>query len=157
MINVIFVLGFHKLFLDFLIKIENKASKNIKNGACFVFYGIFISRHFNPSRKALWQNINVILILGFHNFFLNFVIKSDTTRTRESRIHQRFIDSWFCFFCVKSTIAGLEAVFQVPIPGDSGSSPNTISISNYCLTQEIFTPTPADCCPSISLKKCFGQ
>ena len=30
------------------------------------------------------------------------------------------------------------------MPGDSGSSPNTGSISNYCLTQEIFTPTPAD-------------
>ena len=26
-----------------------------------------------------------------------------------------------------------------------------------CLTQEIFTPTPANCCPSISLKQCFGQ
>ena len=30
--------------------------------------------------------------------------------------------------------AGLEAVFQVPIPGDSGSSPDAGSISNYCLT-----------------------
>ena len=52
--------------------------------------------------------------------------------------------------------AGLEAAFQVPMPGDSGSSPDAGSISNYCLTQEIFTPTPAetpaDCCPSISLK-----
>ena len=51
--------------------------------------------------------------------------------------------------------AGLEAAFQVPMPGDSGSSPDTGSNSNYCLTQEIFTPTPADCCPSISLKQCF--
>ena len=49
--------------------------------------------------------------------------------------------------------AGLEAAFQVPMPGDSGSSPDASSISNYCLTQEIFTPTPADCCPSISLKQ----
>ena len=53
--------------------------------------------------------------------------------------------------------AGLAAAFQVPIPGDSGSSPDASSISNYCLPQEIFTPTPADCCPSISLKQCFGQ
>ena len=53
--------------------------------------------------------------------------------------------------------AGLEAAFQVSMPGDSGSSPDASSISNYCLTQEIFTPTPADCCPSISLKQCFGQ
>ena len=34
--------------------------------------------------------------------------------------------------------AGLEAAFQVPMPGDSDSSPNASSISNYCLTQEIF-------------------
>ena len=27
--------------------------------------------------------------------------------------------------------AGLEAVFQVPMPGDSGSSPDADSISNY--------------------------
>ena len=27
--------------------------------------------------------------------------------------------------------AGLEAVFQVPMPGDSGSSPDAGSISNY--------------------------
>ena len=53
--------------------------------------------------------------------------------------------------------AGLEAGFQVPMPGDSGLSPDAGSISNYCLTQEIFTPTPADCCPSIGLKQCFGQ
>ena len=53
--------------------------------------------------------------------------------------------------------AGLEAALQVPMLGDSGSSPDAGSISNYCLTQEIFTPTPADCCPSISLKQCFGQ
>ena len=38
--------------------------------------------------------------------------------------------------------AGLEAAFQVPMPGDSGLSPNDSSISNYCLTQENFTPTP---------------
>ena len=43
--------------------------------------------------------------------------------------------------------AGLEAAFQVPMPGDSGSNPDAGSISNYFLTQEIFTPTPADCCP----------
>ena len=54
-------------------------------------------------------------------------------------------------------LAGLEAAFQVPMPGDIGLSPDAGSISNYCLTQEIFTPTPADCCPSISLKQCFGQ
>ena len=53
--------------------------------------------------------------------------------------------------------AGLEAAFQVPMPGDSGLSLDAGSISNYCLTQEIFTPNPADCCPSISLKQCFGQ
>ena len=53
--------------------------------------------------------------------------------------------------------AGLEAAFQVLMPGDSGSSPDTSSISNYCLTQKIFTPTAVDCCPSISLKQCFGQ
>ena len=53
--------------------------------------------------------------------------------------------------------AGLEAAFQVPMPGDSDSSPDAGSLSNYCLTQDIFTPTPADCCPSISLKQCFGQ
>ena len=53
--------------------------------------------------------------------------------------------------------AGLEAAFQVPMPRDSGSSLDAGSISNYCLTQEIFTPSPADCCPSISLKQCFGQ
>ena len=52
---------------------------------------------------------------------------------------------------------GLEAAFQVPMTGDSGSSPDAVRISNYCLTQEIFTPTPADCCPSINLKQCFGQ
>ena len=28
--------------------------------------------------------------------------------------------------------AGLEAAFQVPMPGDSGSSPDAGSISNYC-------------------------
>ena len=53
--------------------------------------------------------------------------------------------------------AGLEAAFQIPMAGDSGLSPDAGSISNSCLTQEIFTPTPADCCPSISLKQCFGQ
>ena len=31
--------------------------------------------------------------------------------------------------------AGLEAVFQVPIPGDSGSSPDAGSISNYFVTE----------------------
>ena len=36
--------------------------------------------------------------------------------------------------------AGLEAAFQVP--RDSGSSLDAGSISNYCLTQEIFTLTP---------------
>ena len=60
-------------------------------------------------------------------------------------------------FLEKSIQAGLEAVFPVPMPGDSGLSPDAGSISNYCLTQEIFTPTPAYCCPSISLKQCFGQ
>ena len=49
--------------------------------------------------------------------------------------------------------AGLEAAFQVPMPGDSGSSPDTDSISNYYLTQKIFTPTPADCC----LKQVIGK
>ena len=58
---------------------------------------------------------------------------------------------------MKNKVAGVEAAFQVPMPGDSGSSPDAGSISNYSLTQEIFTLTPADCCPSISLKKCFGQ
>ena len=53
--------------------------------------------------------------------------------------------------------AGLEAAFQVPMPGDSSLSPDAGSISNYFLTKEIFTPTPADCCPSISLKQVFGQ
>ena len=57
----------------------------------------------------------------------------------------------------QSAAAGLEAVFQVLIPGDSSSSPGAGSISNYCLTQEISTPTPVDCGPSISLKQCFGQ
>ena len=52
---------------------------------------------------------------------------------------------------------GLEAAFQVPESGDSGSSPDASSFKNYCSTQEIFTPTPADCCPSISLKQCFEQ
>jgi hypothetical protein len=52
---------------------------------------------------------------------------------------------------------GLEAAFQVPMPGDSGSRPDVGSISNYCLTQEIFTTSPADCCPLITLKQCFGQ
>ena len=63
----------------------------------------------------------------------------------------------FNLLLIKIGQAGLEAAFQVPMPGDSGSSPNAGSISNYCLTQEIFTPTPVDCCPSISLKQCFGQ
>ena len=31
----------------------------------------------------------------------------------------------------KTGQAGLEAVFQVPMPGDSGSSPDAGSISNY--------------------------
>ena len=35
----------------------------------------------------------------------------------------------------------LEAAFQVPMPGDSGSSHDAGNISNYCLTQEIFTQT----------------
>ena len=43
--------------------------------------------------------------------------------------------------------AGLEATIKVPMPVDSGLSPDAGSISNYCLTQEIFTPTPEDCCP----------
>ena len=32
---------------------------------------------------------------------------------------------------IKVGQAGLEAVFQVPMPGDSGSSPDAGSISNY--------------------------
>jgi hypothetical protein len=46
---------------------------------------------------------------------------------------------------------------SVPMPGDSGSNPDAGSISRYRLTKEIFNPTPAYCCPSISLKQCFGQ
>jgi hypothetical protein len=38
---------------------------------------------------------------------------------------------------------GLEAAFQVPMPGDSGLSPDTGTISNYCLTQEIFHSNPS--------------
>ena len=34
----------------------------------------------------------------------------------------------------KVQYAGLEAAFQVPMPGDSGLSPDASSISNYCLT-----------------------
>ena len=45
----------------------------------------------------------------------------------------------------------IEIFNLIPSVADTGS------ISNYCMTQEIFTPTPADCCPSISLKQCFGQ
>ena len=60
---------------------------------------------------------------------------------------------WFGF----TGQAGLEAAFQVPVPRDSGLSPKAGSISNYCLTQENFTPNPGNCCPSISLKQCFGQ
>ena len=41
--------------------------------------------------------------------------------------------------------------------GQARFDSDACSISNHCLTQEIFTPTPADCCPSISLKQCFGQ
>ena len=44
----------------------------------------------------------------------------------------------------KTGQAGLEAVFQVPMPGDSGSSPDAGSISNYCLTQEIFHSNPSE-------------
>ena len=39
--------------------------------------------------------------------------------------------------------AGFEAAFQVPMPGDSGSSPDAGSISNYCLTQEIYHSNPS--------------
>ena len=39
--------------------------------------------------------------------------------------------------------ANLEAVFQVPMPGDSGSNPIAGSISNYCLSQEIFHSNPS--------------
>ena len=39
--------------------------------------------------------------------------------------------------------AGLEAAFQVLMPGDSGSSPDAGSISNYYLTQEIFHSNPS--------------
>ena len=40
-------------------------------------------------------------------------------------------------------LAGLEAAFQVPMPGDIGLSPDAGSISNYCLTQEIFHSNPS--------------
>ena len=43
----------------------------------------------------------------------------------------------FNLLLIKIGQAGLEAAFQVPMPGDSGSSPDAGSISNYCLTQEI--------------------
>ena len=43
----------------------------------------------------------------------------------------------------KTGQAGLEAAFQVPMPGDSGSSPEAGSISNYCLTQEIYHSNPS--------------
>ena len=56
-------------------------------------------------------------------------------------------------FYTRPCQAGLEAAFQVPMPGDSGSSPDAGSISNYFLTLKIFTPIPADCCPIISLKQ----
>jgi hypothetical protein len=49
----------------------------------------------------------------------------------------------FYYYLYLTGQAGLEAVFQVPIPGDSGSSPNAGSISNYCLTQEIFHSNPS--------------
>ena len=39
--------------------------------------------------------------------------------------------------------AGLETVFQVPMPGDSGLSPDAGSISNYCLIQEIYHSNPS--------------
>ena len=45
-------------------------------------------------------------------------------------------------FLEKSIQAGLEAVFPVPMPGDSGLSPGAGSISNYCLIQEIFHSNP---------------
>ena len=57
--------------------------------------------------------------------------------------HVRYTFAFIKYQFTKTGQAGLEAVFHVPIPGDSGSSPDAGSISNYCLTQEIFHSNPS--------------
>ena len=42
------------------------------------------------------------------------------------------------WFTASDTPSPCEVVFQVPMPGDSGSCPDAGSISNYCLNQENF-------------------
>ena len=96
------------------------------------------------------------------NFYRGTKTPSQTERTGEgAQIIDLLVNSYSVKVKIKSlglllqieTVtgqAGIEAAFQVPMPGDSGSSPDVGSISNYCLTQEIFTPTQVTKSPTAS-------
>ena len=51
--------------------------------------------------------------------------------------------------CLITGQVGVKATFQVLMPEDSGSSPDTGTIINYYLTQEIFPPTPVESLPTL--------